>query len=216
MLPVYIKSLKIENIQVAYYFRLYFHPKTMLREMEELSNQIKLTKDIGEFFDSRQKNIAEMLETGIKYKTDVLDISIRIEYKIDYFKQKDIEKVWKKKEIMDIFEMEESSSLEALSGNICSKLIYDRKYKLIGGILPTSLPLPKQIESKVGQTTVNGLHLTFKESPIGLEKLEIKKENDEWELYFVINTKVNHLREFYPQGPELIISISKFFMEEPK
>lgn len=216
LLPDYVEMFDVDSINVGYFYRIYYNPENMLREIEQLSQKITLTKDISDYLDSMKKSASRLLEKQRKTEADRLVVSIRLQSHEGYFNQSDIERIWKNEKITSIFETQERLSVEAQRGSICSRVRYGKDYSMIGDVLPRSLPLPKEIESKVGQTTINGLVLSFEDSPIGLESLEIGKEDEMWKLHFHTMFKAKRLRDFYPEGCEFIISISKFFMEERK
>jgi len=214
LMPDQIIEFNIENILIKCYYRLYFHPLNLLKEIEELSKNILINKNIEEYFEASKKYAEEFLGKDNEDKKDILDISINIDSIFDYIRNHQIDVIWNDGKIMNIFETQEKYLKNIRRGFVCTKLTYDGKYRIIGDILPRSLPLPKNIESQVGETTVQGFNLNFEESEMGLEKVDIKKEKDGWFLQIRMRYGDANLRDFYPKGLELLMSISNLFMEE--
>lgn len=89
---------------------------------------------------------------------------------------------------------------KSLLGNICPDFQYEAsKFKFAGGILRQPLPVPKLISKKLGEPRIGGIKLDFKDSPIGLETVEVSTEEEKLNLSLVIERRVNNFRDIYPK-----------------
>lgn len=98
----------------------------------------------------------------------------------------------------------------------CSTYRFDaKKSKLVGGlILPTQLPLSIETQSKVGNAQLHGLTISFADSKIGLEELEISQEEN----YLEIGTKgafnLSEFKQFILKPFELSCEYSHLLIED--
>lgn len=91
-----------------------------------------------------------------------------------------IEGLLKHKKIDDFFGLMKDVWPKPFQMLTCAEYEYETaKFKPTGGFsLPTEIPLPVELGIKFGKPELQGVSMKFKESSMGLEYIEISKEND--------------------------------------
>lgn len=214
LVPTYLDSFHIDNVLVKLDYTLYFHPKKIKEEIRKLKKKITITPEIKEYFHESIETAKEALEKVRESDVDLLFISIRLESKENNFNQHLVEKIWGTEKLKNIFVEQEKYMSESRRGFVCSRLFFHDDYKIIGDVLPRPLPLPKDVESQVGETQIKGFKLIFKDSKMGLKTLNIAQTDGMWDLYYKVTYLTKKLRDIYPKGLELLVSLSKIFLEE--
>jgi len=213
LFPYYRHEFVSKSSRVLFYAKMLLSPENMKREIEEIYDRVELSKKVKSFLDEGVEAADKALQEPSVRKKDILQISVRLESKNGSFDKEHIADIPKDQRIRNLCEIMDVPRSELLESKICSRLFFAKNYGLVGDLLPKPLPLPKDIESKVGQTSMNGFNLRFEESPIGLEEVIILMEEERWIVQVKTRISTEEPSDIFSKGPDFAISISKMFLE---
>jgi len=91
-----------------------------------------------------------------------------------------LEECLKEKEIKVFFNIIRETWVKPLHATVCAEHEYEAgSFRFTGGlVLPTQLPLPADLGTKLGVSELDGISIRFKQSIIGLEDILLSLEND--------------------------------------
>jgi hypothetical protein len=97
----------------------------------------------------------------------------------------------------------------------CVNLVYSTKdFRLIGGFpLPTKIPLPEIVVNRLGEANVSGFVLSFKDSPLGIKTIEIRKQRDEITIFATFSSKMHVRSKILQQVYERGVQTADLFVE---
>ena len=148
-------------------------------------------------------------------QSDELVLSSRImSRRTTSFSEKDIREVYEKSEFDELSGMKGKFKSINLTGNLCSDIIFKDKVEIIGGLVPKELSLSNEIENNIGKTVIKGINLSFIDSPIKLNEIEITYDKEDG---IIINLQSNFiiedLKEIGTQGTQYISKIVNNFVK---
>ncbi len=97
----------------------------------------------------------------------------------------------------------------------CINLVYSTKdFRLTGGFpLPTKIPLPERVSSRLGEANVSGLLLSFKDSPLGISTVDISKRRDSITVFATFSSKMHMTKRILQQIYERGVQTADLFVE---
>lgn len=97
----------------------------------------------------------------------------------------------------------------------CLRFAYDsKKYKVIGGFtLPTKIPVSQKIIERLGEVDVSGFHLSFKESPLNIDRIEIRLKDDDIHIFTELSSKMHISNKVFQEVYEYGVRASSLFVE---
>jgi len=179
------------------------------KEEKLVLSEIKKKNENKRFFNPKTEKFRGIIIEDSKE----INISIRfLQRKKFKITEDNIEKL-DYKSIKEIFSLLTTDKIESI-GKICASFRYDNsKYKSAIVDLPISIPVGELSQTKLGETTITGLHLKFKDSKIGIERLMIAEYDKDLVTYIVYGYKtknyINILKNNYKQA----IKISELFIK---
>jgi len=210
---------EIDNypISIRYFYQFFPSNDTLLNEIHNfLKNEYKDEK-INKIISDIKELINEHYSSeGSIYNWDnnKLKISVRMKSEDESFDIDTINEIWINDKIKFLYNIQKNNDLKSEHGFICINVDLNKDVKIIGNIIPRQLPLPLEIESAVGKTTINGIRLDFEKSPLGLNYFYITKSLDGFNFalksFFSIEKFENVPNVIF----EYINNIINFFIEE--
>lgn len=109
----------------------------------------------------------------------------------------------------------EQTSPEFVPTRGCLRLVYDsKKFKLAGGFsLPTKIPLPQKIVERLGEANLSGLHLSFKDSPLNFNRIEILLRRGNINIFAEFSAKMHISEKVCKEVYEYGVQASNLFAE---
>ena len=205
----------VGSVDVLLHVILAFSPKQYLDRAKELLTATKMTKATTLFVQERKEHAQKFLKADAKFPP-ALFFALRVRDELGSgFSSDVIPKILKVKLIKSNLEfLLKKVYRRSRHGYVCPIFQYDAsKMKVVGGIIPARLPVPKLISNKLGEPTLDSITLSFEDSPIGLEKVEITKENGHLVLELKITRRVNNFKDIYPKVLNEAKEIAKLMLE---
>jgi len=206
---------KVASTKVLLGVRLIFSPKQYAGRAKELLTSTQMTKTTKLYVQQQEKDAKANLKKDAKLPPALLLI-LHITDLTDFgFSSDVIPRILKVEPIKSNLEFLLSKiHHRSRMGFVCPTLRYDAtKIRVIGGIIPTHLPLPKSISNRVGKSTLSSIGLGFEDSPIGLGDVTISKENGELTVATKIMRGVNNFKELHPKVLNSVREIVDLFLE---
>jgi len=182
----------------------------------ELSNKMKATLlEFEKAVELRKKEIEKPSENRVFFK---LAVRPRFPEK-KLIRMETLEGFLKGREIKDVFRLMEDAWAKPFHIHTCAEYEYESsKFKPTGGLLiPTLIPLPAELGTRFGKAEMNGISLRFKESPMGLEYIEISLEDDRT---LIVGLRASYeltlLTEMLRKSYELSHEIANLLVEKVK
>lgn len=195
---VYYKK-RVGTVESELYVVLKFSPSLYRDRARELLSTAEMSKATKSFVQQRKTRAEKFFKRDLKSS---LFFALSVTGQLDSgFSPEFIPRVLRTKIIKSNldFLLKKVYRL-SIHGYVCSTLQYDAsKFKFVGGILRARLPVPKLISSKLGKPDLEGIALSFEDSPIGLEEVEMEKENGQLILTLKIARKVNSFKDAFPK-----------------
>lgn len=110
----------------------------------------------------------------------------------------------------------ERISPEFVPARSCLGFNYDTKnYKFVGGFtLPTKIPISQRIVDRLGEVDVTGIHLSFKESPLNINKIEIRQLLEgNIKILTNFSSKVRISKKIFQEAYKYGVQASSLFVE---
>ena len=206
---------RVDSVNVRLKFNVVFAPKPYLDRIKEFSTETKMTKSTKLFVQNEKKRVEKFLKKGAKIPSALcFTLHIR-EEQGSGFRSDVIPKILNYKTIKSNLNFLLKKVVHrSLYGYVCPDFQYDAsKFKFLGEILSAQLPVPKPISSKLGKPNASGIELNFEDSPIGLEDVQISKENGQLVLALKIRRRVNNFRDVYPKVLSEAKEIAELLLE---
>lgn len=108
--------------------------------------------------------------------------------------------------------------IEKLDGTSCTKFVFNPKvFRIVGElVLPADITLRSDLTKKLGMSQLSGLMIGFKESPIGISKVEIEFEKENLTVRVITDYKLVTLEDMIMKAYIHSKQVANLFMEEKK
>ena len=134
---------------------------------------------------------------------------------VEHLESLDLKVLGKSSHVNKILDAIETFAPRSVILRNCVNLDYSNKdFKLTGGFpLPTKIPLPERVVSRLGEANVSGFVLSFKDSPLGIKTIEIRKRKDEIAIFAAFSSKMHVTRKILQQVYERGVQTADLFVE---
>jgi len=217
ILPRVQEKVESEEFTIEYFY--HFYPSNDI--LCSMVNDILKDKYDAEHINNITGKIKSILDRYIDnttlshdYEYSQIKLSVRIYNDDDTsFSYNDVKKIWDDEIIKDIKNIINNYDLESYNGTVCPHVVLGNGYNIIGNIIPRPLPLSIETEENVGKTTINGIKLDFKQSPLGLDEIYISQISDKLEFRLRAHLKISNFEDCPHIIKEYISNILSFFVE---
>jgi len=114
------------------------------------------------------------------------------------------------KKIESLFDVLIEISPKHLTTRFCLDYHYDiQKFKFVGGFtLPAKIPISGKVVKRLGVADISGLHLSFKESPLGIQRISVRQDSALINVFAEFSSKIptikNVLQEVFRYGAQAL------------
>jgi len=211
--PFTLNRIKEFDLNISYFYNLIPSYNRVLEDIENILKSSFKEEDYDEVFSKKVDSIKKYFTNEYDDVLDFFRMSVRIDKaNKNYFTEEDIENVWKINKIENFLGIQNKYDLKSHQGTICCTIFFENNYKVTGNLMPKDLPLGINVQSKIGKTLINGISLTFENSPLGLDTIRLLNEDKKLYIYLKADFVIDYMNNIPIYSSNYINNIIPFFI----